>query len=76
MRGGLMKILTVVIPCYNSEAYMCKAIDHALIGGPDVHPALAARLDRYNESNKKRLKNDFAGYPDAITKEYNKRYYK
>ena len=36
MRGGLMKILTVVIPCYNSEAYMCKAIDHALIGGPDV----------------------------------------
>ena len=31
-----MKILTVVIPCYNSEAYMKKAIDHAVIGGEDV----------------------------------------
>ena len=31
-----MKILTVAIPCYNSEAYMRKAIDHALVGGEDV----------------------------------------
>ena len=31
-----MKVLTVVIPCYNSEAYMSKAIDHALVGGEDV----------------------------------------
>lgn len=31
-----MKILTVAIPCYNSEAYMRKAIDHALVGGDDV----------------------------------------
>lgn len=31
-----MKILTVAIPCYNSEAYMKKAIDHALVGGEDV----------------------------------------
>ena len=31
-----MKILTVAIPSYNSEAYMKKAIDHALIGGEDV----------------------------------------
>lgn len=31
-----MKILTVAIPCYNSENYMKKAIDHALVGGEDV----------------------------------------
>ena len=31
-----MKILTVAIPSYNSEAYMKKAIDHALVGGEDV----------------------------------------
>ena len=31
-----MKILTVAIPCYNSQAYMKKAIDHAVIGGEDV----------------------------------------
>ena len=31
-----MKILTIAIPCYNSEAYMKKAIDHAVVGGDDV----------------------------------------
>ena len=31
-----MKILTVAIPCYNSEEYMRKAIDHAIVGGEDV----------------------------------------
>ncbi len=31
-----MKILTIAIPCYNSENYMKKAIDHAVIGGEDV----------------------------------------
>lgn len=28
-----MKLLTVAIPCYNSEAYMAKAIESVLIGG-------------------------------------------
>lgn len=31
-----MKILSVAIPCYNSEAYMRKAIDSVIIGGEDV----------------------------------------
>ncbi|MDP4087873.1 MAG: glycosyltransferase [Bacillota bacterium] len=31
-----MKILTVAIPCYNSAAYMDKAIESALIGGEDI----------------------------------------
>lgn len=31
-----MKVLTVVIPCYNSAAYMDRAIDSALTGNGDV----------------------------------------
>ena len=31
-----MKLLTVAIPCYNSQAYMRKAIDCVLKGGEDV----------------------------------------
>lgn len=31
-----MKILTVAIPCYNSEAYMRKAIESLLPGGEDI----------------------------------------
>ncbi len=31
-----MKILTVAVPCYNSEAYMKKTIDHLVLGGDDV----------------------------------------
>ena len=31
-----MKLLTVAIPCYNSQDYMEKCIDSLLIGGEDV----------------------------------------
>lgn len=31
-----MKVLSVVIPCYNSETYMRKAINSALSGGEDI----------------------------------------
>ncbi len=31
-----MKVLTVAVPCYNSEAYMCKCLDALLVGGEDV----------------------------------------
>lgn len=31
-----MKLLSIAIPCYNSEKYMCKCIDSLLIGGEDV----------------------------------------
>ena len=31
-----MKLLTVTIPCYNSQDYMEKCIDSLLIGGDDV----------------------------------------
>ncbi len=31
-----MKLLSVVVPCYNSEQYMKKCIDSILVGGEDV----------------------------------------
>lgn len=31
-----MKLLSIAVPCYNSEAYMRKCIDSLLIGGEDV----------------------------------------
>lgn len=31
-----MKLLSVTVPCYNSEAYMRKCIDSLLVGGEDV----------------------------------------
>ena len=31
-----MKLLTVTIPCYNSENYMEKCVDSLLAGGEDV----------------------------------------
>ena len=31
-----MKLLSVVVPCYNSENYMRKCIDSLLVGGEDV----------------------------------------
>lgn len=31
-----MKLLTVTVPCYNSERYMTKCVDSLLIGGEDV----------------------------------------
>ncbi|MGN0436557.1 MAG: glycosyltransferase family 2 protein, partial [Wujia sp.] len=32
----MKKILTIAIPCYNSQDYMAKCIDSALLGGEDV----------------------------------------
>ena len=31
-----MKLLTAAVPCYNSAAYMRKAIESILVGGEDV----------------------------------------
>ena len=31
-----MKLLSIAIPCYNSEAYMKKCVDSLLVGGEDV----------------------------------------
>ena len=31
-----MKLLSIAIPCYNSEAYMGKCIESLLVGGEEV----------------------------------------
>ena len=31
-----MKILSIAIPCYNSQEYMDHAVESALVGGEDV----------------------------------------
>ena len=36
MIGDIMKLLSVTIPSYNSQEYMEKAINSALIGGDDI----------------------------------------
>ena len=36
-----MKYISFAIPCYNSEAYMEKAINSILVGGEDVEIIVA-----------------------------------
>ena len=31
-----MKLLSIAVPCYNSEAYMEKCVESLLVGGEDV----------------------------------------
>ena len=45
-----MKILTVVIPCYNSAAYMAKAIESAMVGNEDVEILIVNDGSRDNTS--------------------------
>ena len=39
-----MKLLTVAIPCYNSQDYMEHAVETALVGGEDVEIIQIKRL--------------------------------
>jgi glycosyltransferase involved in cell wall biosynthesis len=55
-----MKLLSVAIPCYNSEAYMSHAIESLLVGGEDVEILIV------NDGSKDRTA--------EIAKEYAKKY--
>ena len=47
-----MKLLSIVVPCYNSEAYMHKCINSLLTGGEDVEILIVddgSTLDRTGE---------------------------
>ena len=41
-----MKYISFAIPCYNSEAYMEKAINSILIGGEDVEILIVNEIGR------------------------------
>ena len=41
-----MKLLSVAIPCYNSEAYMANCIESLLVGGEELQ-----KLQRSTASN-------------------------
>ena len=59
-----MKVLSVVVPCYNSEAYMERAIDSLLPGGEDIEIIIVndGSSDRTQEiAEKYEIK-----YPDIV----------
>lgn len=59
-----MKILTVVIPCYNSAAYMQKAIDSLLIESEDLEILI---IDDGSMDNTAKIADEYAKkYPNII----------
>ncbi len=61
---GDMKILTAVIPCYNSEAYMEKCIESLLTGGSDMEIII---VDDGSTDKTAIIADDYAKkYPDII----------
>ena len=59
-----MKILTIAIPCYNSQAYMAKCIESALIGGADVEIII---VDDGSTDDTARIADEYAEkYPSII----------
>ena len=73
-----MKILTIAIPCYNSQNYMKKCIESALLGGEDVEILIvddgstddtAAIADEYEKKYPgivKALHKENGGHGDAV----------
>lgn len=59
-----MKILTVVIPCYNSAAYMDRAIESLLIGSDDIEILI---IDDGSSDNTAKIADEYEKkYPNII----------
>lgn len=59
-----MKILTVVVPCYNSEQYMQKCIDSILTGGERVEIII---INDGSTDNTSRIADEYAKeFPDIV----------
>ena len=57
-------VLSVTIPCYNSEAYMAKAIESVLAGGDGIEIIV---VDDGSKDNTRRIGEEYADrYPDTV----------
>ena len=60
-----MKLLSVVVPCYNSENYMRKCIDSLLVGGEDVEIIIVD--DGSTKDRTAEIADEYAGkYPTIV----------
>jgi len=60
-----MKLLSIVIPCYNSENYMRKCIDSLLVGGEDVEILIVD--DGSTKDDTARIADEYeAEYPSIV----------
>lgn len=59
-----MKLLSIVVPCYNSENYMRKCVDSLLLGGKEVEIIIVndGSVDKTGESAEEYAKK----YPDIV----------
>lgn len=59
-----MKLLSIAIPCYNSEAYMRKCIESLLIGGDDVEILI---IDDGSQDRTGEIADEYAAvYPNIV----------
>ena len=59
-----MKLLTVAIPCYNSQGYMSHAIETALVGGDDIEIII---IDDGSTDETPQIADEYARkYPDIV----------
>lgn len=60
-----MKLLTITVPCYNSESYMSKCIDSLLYGGEDVEILIVD--DGSTKDNTAKIADDYQRrYPHIV----------
>lgn len=64
-----MKLLSVVVPCYNSENYMRKCIDSLLVGGEDVEIIIVD--DGSTKDRTAEIADEYAGKYPTIVKAVN-----
>ncbi|TCL60600.1 glycosyltransferase involved in cell wall biosynthesis [Kineothrix alysoides] len=59
-----MKLLTIAIPCYNSEGYMRKCVESLLVGGEDVEIII---VDDGSKDGTAAIADEYAGkYPSIV----------
>lgn len=63
--GITLKILSIVVPCYNSAAYMDRCVQSLLLGGSDVEIILVD--DGSKDKTPEKIDNYQARYPGIIT---------